>query len=152
MVDLGSGNGREILVTDRLGRLHRISPDFSEHVTTTIEPVRYTDSYCVLAAADDLDGDGEVELIFTTAQREFVASYENGLHDDGPPLRVYHALEVVVRNAQLRELARTPVADLVRLEENPWLEIVEADGDPEREILWMGKEFCEVVDYSRGWW
>jgi len=100
----------EILVTDRLGRLHVLDRNLGLKRLVELVKRRYESVELFLDAVCDLDGDGQDEFLLHSSQKQF-ASEPNAGRPDAPPQRIlYHDNRILVVDRDLKVVGDFQVA------------------------------------------
>ena len=141
-VPRGEGEaGRRLLVTDRRGLVHVLSPDLKLAAKKMIGRSAYESYVARIVAAADLTGNGKYELVLEVGERQFVRG-RNPRSDRGlRNVRVWHRNGVMVLNHRLKALDFKLVADKWVKHPGFRARVVDLDGDGLLDILTCAEDF-----------
>lgn len=117
-VDLEGNGQKQLVATDRLGQVHVLDENLALKKIFRFDPCQYQGIDLTLHEARDINGDAKPELIFSSAQRQFIAGNNPGLPTEPSQLRAYHDCKWIITNTRLQPLTQylitknTPKASL----------------------------------------
>jgi hypothetical protein len=144
----------QILATDRAGRLHVLNSSLETNCIVELVSQQYhgTNDWVdlVLDAMTDLNGDGQQELVFHSAQVQTHSQPNPGRPQDDTTFRSYHDNQVLVLDSKLKPLARYTVADLSK--RGPISAVLPMNLGPRgrRGLLVLGQEAI-LLELVRAW-
>lgn len=109
--DLNGDGPREILATDRLGRVHRLAHDLTRPQCLPVIGQLYESVVFKFCAAADLDQDGHPELVATAMQRDSIDNSNPGRPDLPPSKLAFHDARLLLLSSDLHLLASQPLFD-----------------------------------------
>lgn len=126
--DLNGDGPREILATDRLGRVHLLAHDLTQPQCLPVIDPLYESVVFNFCAVADLDQDGHPELVATAMQRDPIDNSNPGRPDLPPSKLAFHDARLLLLNSDLDVLASQPLFDF--WETNPTLTVTLARTHP----------------------
>ncbi len=135
--DIDGDTHQEVLATDQQGRLHVLDADLKLKKIVSLVTRQYESVRLRLWAVADLDGDHKPELIFHSAQEEFVSGTNPGNPLEKRPERFYHQVELLVLNQELKIIDRYPLTDKCEAYPAHSLAVADMDGDGQNEIVYL---------------
>lgn len=146
--DLDKDGRGEILVTDRMGRLHILDEGLILKAKATVVPKRHDKVFLELDAVLDLDGDGRRGIVLHSVQQDYVSGLHEG-HPRKPPTQYsYHDASFVLLSQELAPLATHVVAEDSSNAPNFRLLVLDLYGKGRPQILLL-KEDVTVFEYRR---